>query len=65
MMNFMKMRTFIEKITSFYKKTQIGILIKNSIFRTFKDPISYSIFARAFFLEDEIFTENANFLLLI
>ena len=31
----------------------------------FKDPISYPIFARAFFLEDEIFTENANFLLLI
>ena len=31
----------------------------------FKDLISYSIFARAFFLEDEIFTKNANFLLLI
>ena len=30
-----------------------------------KDLILYSIFARAFFLEDEIFTKNANFLLLI
>ena len=42
-MNFMKMHTFYRKNNLLLQKTQIGILIKNSIFGTFKKKKPFAI----------------------